>query len=247
MKSQSLLLILVMSISSSCHSPQTEKDLQGFVQVQQASLSQNTDSSFRFFANKLALIVQNRDLEALSEVMAPQISESNNGCKRCTPTELVTYLKSNSLDRFWESLEKTLKYGFLKVEGIDPFREVVGGEEDSIHYVSPAFIQQVNLNCPDSLLILKEEFTVFTNPDSSSQPVILGPIRKVKCNCNMNSRTRDSFQKVGKTIWVEVFLPNGQTGYIPKENTSLSISRTIYVSKFEEGWKITAIFLKSGC
>lgn len=247
MKGQSLLLILVMSIISSCHSPKTERNVQAFVQVEQASLNQHTDSSFHFFVNELTHIVHTRDLKALSGVMAPQISESNNGCKRCTPAELVTYLESNSLDRFWESIEQTLKYGFLKIEGADPFREAVGGEEDSMYYVSPAFIQQVNLNCPDSLLVLGEEPAIFARPDSSSQPVGLGPWRKFRCNCNMNSRTRDSFQKIGKTIWVEVFLPNGQTGYIPKENTSLSISRTIYVSRFQADWKITAVYLKSGC
>lgn len=96
MKIQSLLLILLISIISSCHPPITERNVQDFVQVEQANLNTDTDSSFHFFVNELTHIVHTRDLKALSEVMAPQISESNNGCKGCTPVELVTYLESST-------------------------------------------------------------------------------------------------------------------------------------------------------
>lgn len=249
MKIQSLLLVLGISIISSCHFPKEEKNLRASFTAEQSVIGLEKDSSFLLFKERLNQIIQKRDLEDLANLLAPIVSESNDGCKGCTPGELAAYLTSNSEKRFWESMEKTLKYGFLKVKGIDPFSISISSSrvQDSSYYVAPSFIQTVAINCPDSLLIIDQNVIIFSSPDSSSQPIDIGTLRKFRCNCNMNTRTGNSFRRIGGKTWVEIFLPNGQTGYVLKENTSLSINRTIYVSKFEEGWKITAIFLKSGC
>lgn len=249
MKFHLLFSILGVLIISSCHSPKTDRNAQNFVEVEQSAMSPKADSSFYLFAERLSLITQQQDLEELQKVLAPIVSESNDGCKGCTPGELAAYLTSNSEKRFWEAMEKTLKYGFLEVNGIDPFSIAISSSrvQDSSYYVAPSFIQTVVLNCPDSLLIIDQNVIIFSSPDSSSQPIDIGTSQKFRCNCNMNTRTENSFKRIGGKTWVKMFLPDGQTGYVLKENTSLSISRTIYVSKFEEGWKITAIFLKSGC
>lgn len=198
------------------------------------------DASFWNFKIKLANAVIEQKWDMLYPLLADTIYESNDGCKRCTQDEFVEYIKNNNEARFWEQMQKSLRYGFCRNDSNPPFNGMNG-----YFFQAPSFIDAIDLNCPDSILVLGENVNLRKAPGINSEIIETVSYKKLRVISTKNFRLES--QKVNGITWLMVYTESGAKVYISSQYTSENIARTITVAKIDDEWKLIGVFMKVSC
>ncbi len=146
---------------------------------------------------------------------------------------------------FWDDVEASLRFGFARISGKDPFARKSKGLDDAHFFQSPSFLRELDFGCQDSLLILGENVRLRSGPGLGYDIIQTSSYGKFKCDCNVMQGAE--FPRMDNMSWVRVYTPTKRTAFVALNLTSLKISRTITVSKVLGEWKITSVFRKPGC
>ncbi len=213
-----------------------------------------TDASFMAFKAQLHIAVQKKDVELLLPLLADSVRESsNNPCQYCPKQYFVQMVCVPNKQRpndayFWQQTELLLKYGFKKGDEQNP-SYIANYVHANQYFTAPAFT--IVFDDYDTLLVLEETVKVYNAPtaqDSAISTISYGKYATVNTSERRGSQYDFWVYNADEDAnWAHIALPNGKTGYVLVEKTSVALYKEMTVAKINGQWKIVSFYHPPGC
>lgn len=183
-----------------------------------------TDPSWTAFRDRLLEAVRARDRSFLLSIVDPQMRNSF-GDQNDGPDGFRAKWKLDdpATSRLWNVLEKILTLGGT-FDAPDIF---------CAPYVSTLFPS--DLGAANHEVVIRENVPVFDQPTTASRVVAKLSFEIVK------TEPSDAPERVEGKGWVFVRLPNGQSGYVQKENLRSPLDYRACFSRAGHTWRMTML------
>ena len=202
------------------------------------------DLSFLKFKTELLNCVIQKDTLRLKDFLAERVFESKDLCgyPGCTKDELIKYYFKERTEDSWKDMLTILRFGFSRLEDENPENIVPHGK---IIFQGPSYLKKIDTG--NELLILGENVNIRKEPSLKSEIIRTTSYEVFKCDCNILTMTKKTYQTVDGINWVEIKLGKNEVGYVASELTSYDLTKEMTIAKVNGEWKIISWFQSSGC
>lgn len=203
------------------------------------------DLDFFKFKNELLISVLEKDTTKLKSMLADRVFESNNGCgyPGCSKEEFIEmYFKNQVNEDTWDDLLKIIRFGFARIEAQDTN---VGVPHDKIVFQGPSYNKKIKIG--EEILILGENVNIREKPNLKGEIIRTSSFEIFKCDCNIITVKKSTYQKVDGIDWLEIKLENENYGYVSANLTSYNLIKELTVGKVDGKWKIVSYYNPPGC
>jgi len=202
------------------------------------------DESFWKFKTKLESCVIQQDTSCLKEFLADRIHESNEyGTRGCSKDEFIGYYFRNGEDEIvWEEMQKIIRFGFHRFESQTLELPI---KHDKISFQAPSYLKAINPEL--EIIILGENVNIREKPSLKAKIIKQTSFEKFNCDCDIFTTKETTFQKNNGIEWLEIYLSDGQIGYVAAKFTSYLIFKEMTISKVNGEWKIISYYHPPGC
>ena len=189
------------------------------------------DSSLQIFINELKLIVQNRDIDKLSSILADSLYIPSGLFSEVTKSEFLKYYNSNNYDSLWNNFTYIFDIGGGKYNVDDPL-------EYCIPYTSINALASIDgadflFDLGTYSVVLGNSVKVFKDKSTSSS------ILKVLNHDIVENNWDVSFPLDPK--WTAINLEDGTKGFVLSNNIKSLYDIRCGIIKYADGWKIKYI------
>ncbi|WP_196887710.1 SH3 domain-containing protein [Aureivirga sp. CE67] len=221
-----LLLLLLMTFSISSFSQIIKDD-------------SYLDTDFVKFKTSLMQSVISKDEAGFAKHLASKVLIMKDVCDspKCSKDAVIQYFFSddNNPQSSWKSFFNTFRFGFMRVEE----------NPKEFAFFAPSF--KYNLESESKLLILGENVNIRKKPSLNAKIIKKASYEEFEYNDDSNTFSESNINVNDGYLWLEVFLKNGEKGYVVAKLTSYYYDTQIKVEKINGQWKITEIIEPIGC
>ena len=202
------------------------------------------DSEFLKFKNDLLNCVIKKDTTKLKEFLAEKVFESNDGCgyPGCSKEEFIKYYFNESAEQSWNDMFKIIRFGFIREKDENPERIV---PHDSIIFYGPSYLK--NVDTDNEIIVLGENVNIREKPSLKAKVIRTASFEKFKCDCNILTTKKTTYQIIDGIGWLEIKLSSGEIGYVASELTSYDLIKEMTIAKVNGEWKIISFYQSPGC
>ncbi|GAA4815822.1 hypothetical protein GCM10023330_25030 [Litoribaculum gwangyangense] len=202
------------------------------------------DSDFLKFKNDLLNCVIKKDTTKLKELLAERVFESNDGCgyPGCSKEEFIKYYFNEGAERSWNDMFKIIRFGFIRDKDENPERIV---PHDSTIFYGPSYLK--NVDTDNEIIVLGENVNIREKPSLKAKIIRTASFEKFKCDCNILTTKKTTYQIVEGIGWLEIKLSSGEIGYVASELTSSDLIKEMTIAKVNGEWKIISFYQSPGC
>lgn len=202
------------------------------------------DSDFLKFKNDLLNCVIKKDTTKLKEFLAEKVFESNDGCgyPGCSKEEFIKYYFNESSEQSWNDMFKIIRFGFIREKDENPERIV---PHDSTIFYGPSYLK--NVDTDNEIIVLGENVNIREKPSLKAKVIRTATFEKFKCDCNILTTKKTTYQIIDGINWLEIKLSSGEIGYVASELTSYDMIKEMTIAKVNGKWKIISFYQSPGC
>ncbi|MFY7669570.1 SH3 domain-containing protein [Tenacibaculum sp. MEBiC06402] len=205
------------------------------------------DKSFWEFKTELEYCIVKKDLNKLRSFLASGILVAKDACSQpeCSKDEFMQYFFGDGGDNeaAWNELLSVVRLGFFKTQKRDLFYTLKKSEAG--YFAAPSYLNKINTD--KEVIILGENVNIRQKPSLKAKVLRMVSYEKFKCDCNIVDNKPTTIQNVDGIQWLEIKLPNGETGYVSLDLTSYKIEKEITIGKINGKWKILSYYTAPGC
>lgn len=205
------------------------------------------DKSFWEFKTELEYCIIKKDLNKLRSFLASGILIAKDACNQpeCSKDEFVKFHFGDreTNEDTWNELLTVVRLGFFKTQKRDLFYTFKKSE--SGYFAAPSYLNKINTD--KEVIILGENVNIRQKPSLKGKVLRIVSYEKFKCDCNILDYKPTTVQSVDGLQWLEIKLPNGETGYISLDLTSYKIDKEMTIGKINGKWKILSYYTGPGC
>ena len=202
------------------------------------------DSDFLKFKNDLLNCVIKKDTTKLKEFLAKRVFESNDGCgyPGCSKEEFIKYYFNEGAEQSWNEMFKIIRFGFIRDKDENPERIV---PHDSTIFYGPWYLK--NVDTDNEIIVLGENVNIREKPSLKAKIIRTVSYEKFKCDCNILTTKKTTYQIIDGIGWLEIKLSSGEIGYVASELTSYDLIKEMTIAKVNGLWKIISFYQSPGC
>ncbi|WP_345277332.1 SH3 domain-containing protein [Litoribaculum gwangyangense] len=185
-----------------------------------------------------------KDTTKLKELLAERVFESNDGCgyPGCSKEEFIKYYFNEGAERSWNDMFKIIRFGFIRDKDENPERIV---PHDSTIFYGPSYLK--NVDTDNEIIVLGENVNIREKPSLKAKIIRTASFEKFKCDCNILTTKKTTYQIVEGIGWLEIKLSSGEIGYVASELTSSDLIKEMTIAKVNGEWKIISFYQSPGC